>query len=107
MVVSLSILLAGGSLVCLSRGSWSRGDQVQDDNSTAGLVVDVEPELDPQREQMSSKGTYLLCRQAEACYKRTPTHMSAEISTDELREVITVLTSRIKGPVSWISISQS
>lgn len=62
MVVSLSILLAGGSLVCLSRGSWTRHEQVQDESSTADLVVDVEPEVEPQREQRSNRGTYLLCR---------------------------------------------
>lgn len=58
VVVALSILLGGGSLVCLSRGSWTRGDQVQDENSTADLVVEVAPEQEAQREQLSNGGTY-------------------------------------------------
>lgn len=58
VVVALSILLGGGSLVCLSRGSWTRGDQVQDESSTADLVVEEEPDGEAQREpQLSNGGT--------------------------------------------------
>lgn len=73
VVVALSILLGGSSLVCLSRGSWTRGDQVQDENSTADQVVEVAPERDAQREQLSNTGTYSFCRQAQACYKHSLT----------------------------------
>lgn len=68
VVVALSILLGGGSLVCLSRGSWTRGERAQDETSTADLVVEVVPEREAQREQLSSRGAHSVCRQAEACY---------------------------------------
>lgn len=83
VVVALSILLAGGSMVCLSRGSWTRGNQVQDEDSTADLVVEGEPELEPQAEQLSNRGTYLLCTQDEACSKKSYSHVDKNI-TDEL-----------------------
>lgn len=89
VVVALSIFLAGGSLVCLSRGSWTQGDQVQDENWTADLVVEVAPEQEAPREQLSNRGAaHLLCRQAEACYKHLVT--SKATTTDELRQVLTV-----------------
>ncbi|XP_040912872.1 integral membrane protein GPR155 [Toxotes jaculatrix] len=48
VVVSLSILLGGGSLVCLSRGSWAQNDQTQEGNSSfdnaENLVTEIEPE---------------------------------------------------------------
>ncbi|KAM9347282.1 lysosomal cholesterol signaling protein [Symphorus nematophorus] len=44
VVVALSILLGGGSLVCLSRGSWAQNDQNQEGNSAEDLVTEVEPE---------------------------------------------------------------
>lgn len=65
VVVALSILLGGGSLVCLSRGSWTRGDQVQDESSTADLVVEEEPDREAQREQLPN-GACLICDCAPA-----------------------------------------
>lgn len=47
VVVALSILLAGGSLVCLSRGSWTQNDQIQGRNSAEDLMTHVEPENQP------------------------------------------------------------
>lgn len=44
VVVALSILLGGSSLVCLSRGSWSHGDQSQEGNTAEDLVTELEPE---------------------------------------------------------------
>ncbi|KAM8856063.1 lysosomal cholesterol signaling protein [Spinachia spinachia] len=44
VVVALSILLGGSSLVCLSRGSWSHEDQNQDGNAAEDLVTEIEPE---------------------------------------------------------------
>lgn len=44
VVVALGILLGGGSLVCLSRGSWAQNDQIQEGNSAEDLVTEVEPE---------------------------------------------------------------
>lgn len=42
VVVAVSILLAGGSLVCLSRGSWAQNDQIPD--SADNFVTEFEPE---------------------------------------------------------------
>lgn len=48
VVVSFSILLGGGSLVCLSRGSWAQGEQNQEGNPSSEAVDDqvnvVEPD---------------------------------------------------------------
>nr|XP_046260103.1 integral membrane protein GPR155 [Scatophagus argus]XP_046260104.1 integral membrane protein GPR155 [Scatophagus argus]XP_046260105.1 integral membrane protein GPR155 [Scatophagus argus] len=44
VVVALSILLGGGSLVCLSRGSWAQNDQIQERNSAEDLVTEAESE---------------------------------------------------------------
>ncbi|XP_054471046.1 integral membrane protein GPR155 [Anoplopoma fimbria] len=44
VVVTLSILLGGSSLVCLSRGSWSHTDESQEGNSAGDLVTEIEPE---------------------------------------------------------------
>ncbi|XP_031153236.1 integral membrane protein GPR155 isoform X2 [Sander lucioperca] len=44
VVVALSILLGGSSLVCLNRGSWAHNDQIQEENAAEDLVTEVEPE---------------------------------------------------------------
>lgn len=47
VVVALSILLGGGSLVCLSRGSWVQEEQTEEGNPSFGTeedVTEVEPE---------------------------------------------------------------
>ncbi|KAM3607763.1 uncharacterized protein V6R79_013410 [Siganus canaliculatus] len=44
VVASLSILLSGGSLVCLSRGSWAQNDQTHEGTSSDDLVTEAEPE---------------------------------------------------------------
>lgn len=56
MVVALSILLGGGSLVCLSRESWARNDQIQNGESTDDIVDDVEEEAraEPEPDQTPS-----------------------------------------------------
>ncbi len=43
-VLALSILVGGGSLVCLSRGSWTQNDPTQEGNCADNLVTEVEPE---------------------------------------------------------------
>lgn len=47
VVVALSILLGGGSLVCLSRGSWAQNYQSRDRNSADDFVTEFEPENQP------------------------------------------------------------
>uniref|UniRef100_A0AAQ5YQW1 DEP domain-containing protein n=1 Tax=Amphiprion ocellaris TaxID=80972 RepID=A0AAQ5YQW1_AMPOC len=46
VVIALSIILGGGSLVCLSRGSWTQNDQNQEGNSSSDedLLTEDEPE---------------------------------------------------------------
>lgn len=63
VIVSLGILLGGGSLVCLSRGSWSPDDQIQEGNSAEDLVTEVEPENQAQFEPVAPSGSRacLLC----------------------------------------------
>lgn len=47
VVVAFSILLGGGSLVCLSRENWARNDQIQNGKSTDDIVDDMEQETLP------------------------------------------------------------
>lgn len=47
VVVAISILLGGGSLVCLSRESWARNDPIQNGTSTDDIVGDMEQEALP------------------------------------------------------------
>ncbi|XP_022054586.1 integral membrane protein GPR155 [Acanthochromis polyacanthus] len=45
VVIALSIILGGGSLVCLSRGSWAQNDQNQEGNASSDedLLTEDEP----------------------------------------------------------------
>ncbi|KAM8748921.1 lysosomal cholesterol signaling protein [Acanthopagrus schlegelii] len=56
VVLALSILLGGGSLVFLSRGSWAQNDQVQEGNSAENLVTEDEPENQSLFEPVSTVG---------------------------------------------------
>lgn len=47
-MVSINILLGGGSLVLLSRGSWAQEDQIQEENSSFGIVEDQVIEAEPE-----------------------------------------------------------
>lgn len=55
-VVALGILLGGGSLVCLSRGSWAQNDQIQEENSKVDIMSEVEPENQIQFEPVTPPG---------------------------------------------------
>uniref|UniRef100_UPI0037E7A4E8 lysosomal cholesterol signaling protein-like n=1 Tax=Semicossyphus pulcher TaxID=241346 RepID=UPI0037E7A4E8 len=44
VVATFSILLGGGSLVCLSRGSWAQNESIQEGNNTEHLVTEGERE---------------------------------------------------------------
>lgn len=56
VVVSLGILLGGGSLVCLSRGSWAQSDRIREGDSAEDLVTEVEPESQSQSEPGDPSG---------------------------------------------------
>ncbi|XP_041662814.1 integral membrane protein GPR155-like [Cheilinus undulatus] len=70
VVAALSILLGGGSLVCLSRGSWAKNELIQEGNSTEALVTEVEPENDnpfvPAAPSGVPNGACLICDCAPA-----------------------------------------
>ncbi|AWP13144.1 putative integral membrane protein GPR155 [Scophthalmus maximus] len=48
VVAALSILLGGGSLVCLRRGSWAQNDQLLEGNSSLGTAEDLVTEVEPE-----------------------------------------------------------
>ncbi|KAM7407431.1 hypothetical protein PAMA_003247 [Pampus argenteus] len=52
VVVALSILLGGSSLVCLSRGSWAQNDQIQEENSSFDTVDDLMTEAEPENQTL-------------------------------------------------------
>ncbi|CAJ1079410.1 integral membrane protein GPR155-like [Xyrichtys novacula] len=56
VIAGLSILLGGGSLVCLSRGSWAQNDNIQDENSTEVLVSEVVTEDENPFEPVNPSG---------------------------------------------------
>ncbi|XP_061579482.1 lysosomal cholesterol signaling protein [Cololabis saira] len=60
VVVSFSILLGGGSLVCLSRGSWAQSDPNQGGNSSFynadDRVIEAEPENQTLIESVTPEG---------------------------------------------------
>ncbi|KAL7384422.1 hypothetical protein ABVT39_001938 [Epinephelus coioides] len=56
VIVALSILLGGSSLVCLSRGSWAQNDQIQEGNSAEDLVTEVEPDNQTLFEPVTTSG---------------------------------------------------
>lgn len=60
VVVAISILLGGCSLVCLSRESWARNDRIQNGKSTDDIVGDMEqetlPPIEPDQRPSGSVG---------------------------------------------------
>ncbi|XP_034429926.1 integral membrane protein GPR155 [Hippoglossus hippoglossus] len=50
VVASLSILLGGSSLVCLSRGSWAQNDQILEGNSSSDFAEDLVMEVEPENQ---------------------------------------------------------
>ncbi|XP_072253132.1 lysosomal cholesterol signaling protein [Leuresthes tenuis] len=60
IVIGFSILLGGGSLVCLSRGSWAQTDQNPGGNSSFDTaeehVTEVEPEIQTMVEPITTAG---------------------------------------------------
>ncbi|XP_012707417.2 integral membrane protein GPR155 [Fundulus heteroclitus] len=72
VVVSFSILLGGGSLVCLSRGSWVQDEQNQEGNSSSEAAQDHVTEVEPdtrtliEAENTEREGDCLRCACAPA-----------------------------------------
>ncbi|XP_068602554.1 lysosomal cholesterol signaling protein [Brachionichthys hirsutus] len=62
VVIALSFLLVGGSLISLSRGSWSQEDPSREENQAEGLVTEVDPERQTLIEASGDlHGACLLC----------------------------------------------
>lgn len=59
VIVALGILLGGGSLVCLSRGSWAQNGQIQNGNSTQDILNNMEEEALPEIEPEPSEGSLI------------------------------------------------
>ncbi|XP_071388033.1 lysosomal cholesterol signaling protein [Centroberyx affinis] len=57
VVLALSILLGGGSLVCLSRGSWDQNYQVLERDSSFGTAEDLRPEGEPECQTLFEPAT--------------------------------------------------
>ncbi|KAM3862518.1 lysosomal cholesterol signaling protein [Diretmus argenteus] len=59
VVLALSILLGGGSLVCLSRGSWASnpGEQVLERDISCGPAEEPSPEGDPESQTLFEPAT--------------------------------------------------
>lgn len=57
VIVALGILLGGGALVCLSRESWARTDQIRNGNSTDDILDNMEQEAAPQIEPEANEGS--------------------------------------------------
>ncbi|XP_023261468.1 integral membrane protein GPR155 isoform X1 [Seriola lalandi dorsalis] len=94
VVVAFSILLGGGSLVCLSRGSWAQSDQVQEGNSSSGsgenLVTEVEPENQTLVEPVTPSGD--LNRACLICDCEQPQPMPDMIISTNMNNIPTTLT---------------
>ncbi|XP_028991681.1 integral membrane protein GPR155 [Betta splendens] len=52
VVVSVSILLGGGALICLSRGSWAQNDQNPEENPSFCSADDYMDEADPETQTL-------------------------------------------------------
>lgn len=57
VVVALSILLGGGSLVCLSRGIWAKSDQMSEGSSTVDTGDDLVTEVEPETQTLVEPGS--------------------------------------------------
>ncbi|XP_038162568.1 integral membrane protein GPR155 [Cyprinodon tularosa] len=56
VVISFSMLLGGGSLVCLSRGSWTQDEQNQAGNSSSEATQDQVTEAEPDARTLIEAG---------------------------------------------------
>ncbi|XP_029386210.1 integral membrane protein GPR155 isoform X2 [Echeneis naucrates] len=57
VIVAFSLLLGGGSLVCLSRGSWAQNDEIQEDNPSFGTGEDFITEVEPGNQTLVEPNT--------------------------------------------------
>lgn len=97
VIVALSILLGGSSLVCLSRGSWAHNDQNQEGNSEEDLVTEVEPENQTLFEPVVSSGD-LNNRACLICDCAPPQPMPDMIISATINNAPNTLTGQCENP---------
>ncbi|XP_044221652.1 integral membrane protein GPR155 [Thunnus albacares] len=95
VVVSLSILLGGGCLVCLSRGSWVQNDQIQEGNTVEDLVNEVEPENQTLFEPVTPSGD--LNRACLICDCAPPQPMPDMIISTNMNNTPSTLTGQCEN----------
>ncbi|XP_053295364.1 integral membrane protein GPR155 [Pleuronectes platessa] len=101
VVASLSILLGGSSLVCLSRGSWAQNDQILEGNSSSDfaedLVMEVEPENQTPFEPVTSSGDLNSNSACLICDCAPPQPMPDMISSTNMNNTPVNLTARCEN----------
>ncbi|CAB1417274.1 unnamed protein product [Pleuronectes platessa] len=101
VVASLSILLGGSSLVCLSRGSWAQNDQILEENISSDfaedLVMEVEPENQTPFEPVTSSGDLNSNAACLICDCAPPQPMPDMISSTNMNNTPVNLTARCEN----------
>uniref|UniRef100_A0AAQ5X043 DEP domain-containing protein n=1 Tax=Amphiprion ocellaris TaxID=80972 RepID=A0AAQ5X043_AMPOC len=93
VVIALSIILGGGSLVCLSRGSWTQNDQNQEGNSSSDedLLTEDEPESQTLFEPVPPSGELcsvsVLLTSSGQCENRCESTDCLLVQVEELQQV--------------------
>ncbi|KAG8000657.1 hypothetical protein GBF38_017100 [Nibea albiflora] len=96
VVVALSILLGGSSLVCLSRKSWAQNDsQIPERDSANHLVTEVEAENQPPFEPVNPSGS--LNRACLICDCAPPQPMPDMIISTNMNNTPTTLTGQCEN----------
>ncbi|GAA6231177.1 integral membrane protein GPR155 isoform X1 [Lates japonicus] len=99
VIAALSILLGGGSLVCLSRGSWAQNDEIPEGDSSVGtaedLVTEVEPENQTLVEPVTSSGD--VNRACLICDCAPPQPMPDMIISTNMNNTPTTLTGQCEN----------
>ncbi|XP_041806522.1 integral membrane protein GPR155 [Chelmon rostratus] len=95
VVVAFSIVLGGGALVCLSRGSWAQNDHVQEGNSANDLVTEVEPGDQSLFEPITPSGN--LNRACLICDCAPPQPMPDMIISTNMNNTPTTLTGQCEN----------
>uniref|UniRef100_A0A665WYK0 DEP domain-containing protein n=1 Tax=Echeneis naucrates TaxID=173247 RepID=A0A665WYK0_ECHNA len=88
VIVAFSLLLGGGSLVCLSRGSWAQNDEIQEDNPSFGTGEDFITEVEPGNQTLVEPNTPSeLNRVPESCENRCESTDCLLVQVEELQQV--------------------
>ncbi|XP_003961954.3 integral membrane protein GPR155 [Takifugu rubripes] len=95
VIVALGILLGGGSLVCLSRESWTQTDQIQNGNSTDDILDNLEEEALPQIEPEATEGS--LARVCLICNCAPPEPMPDMIISSNGNNTVSTYTGQCRN----------